>query len=344
MSGRLVECVPNFSEGRDAKIIERITNSILEVEGVKILDVDMGADFNRTVVTIIGEPDLVLEAALRGTGTALELIDMSTHSGEHARMGAVDVVPFIPIIGVTMDECVRLAESYAERAAEMYSLSVYLYAHAARTSDRVRLPDIRRGEYEALEEKMSNRQWEPDYGPTAFTSKSGVTAGGARPVNIAYNVNLDTDDKSFANSIAGKLRTSGTIRKDENGEKMYDDEGNVLRNRGRFHALQAAGWMYDESTAQVSMNLLDFSQTGLAEVTEAIRELAAVDGRRVTAGELVGLVPLTAIVNAGRFYSGDDESIEGLIEAAVEGLQLNVLSEFDAKKRIIEYAAGVMND
>lgn len=344
MSGRLVECVPNFSEGKDRGVIDQITEAMLTVEGVTLLDVDMGADFHRTVVTIVGEPEPVLEGALRGCGVALDKIDMTKHSGEHARMGAVDVVPFIPISGVSMEDCVDLANRFASEAAQRFSLSVFLYAAAAKSEQRTRLPDIRRGEYEGMAEKLLQPEWKPDFGPADFNPKSGVTASGARPVLIAYNVNLDTDDKSFANSIAGKLRTSGTIRRDENGDKMYGEDGKVLRNRGKFDALQAAGWMYDETTAQVSMNLLDYSQTGLAEVTEAIRELAREGGQDVTAGELVGLVPLQAIEDAGEYYLNNGRGKGNNIETAIDGLQLNVLSDFDASKRIIEYAAGVENE
>jgi len=341
MEQQLVECVPNFSEGKNEEIIESITAAMLTVEDVRLLDVDMGADFNRTVVTIVGPPDAVVESALRGTEVALESIDMATHNGEHASMGAVDVVPFIPVSNITMEECIELAERFGEQAASRFNLSVYLYAKAARRDDRINLPDIRRGEYESFEEKLGDSNWAPEFGPSKFNSKSGVTATGARSILIAYNVNLDTDNKSITNIIAGKLRSSGVLRKDENGEKILDEDGKALRIPGRFQCLQGAGWMYDENTAQVSMNLLDYTITGLHEVTEAIRELASETKNMTTAGELVGLVPLQAILDAGRHYLGHDGEESILIEKAVEGLQLDQLGDFIIDQRIIEYAAGV---
>ena len=341
MAKPLVECVPNFSEGKDKVIIDSITAAMLTVDDVKLLDVDMGSDFHRTVVTIVGPPEQVLESVIRGTGVALDLIDMSAHQGEHARMGAVDVVPFIPVQSVSMDECVKLAERYGQSVAEKYGLSVYLYANAAKDSSRVKLPDIRRGEYEGLEDKLSDPNWSPDYGPSEFNPLFGVTATGARPILIAYNVNLDTNDKSITNSIAGKLRTSGILKKDDSGNKILNSDGKPERIFGRFEALQGAGWMYDESTAQVSMNLLDYSTTGLHDVTEAIRELASESGHNTTAGELVGLVPLSAIIDAGLHYNGGDGPEDVLISAPIEGLQLDKLGEFIVEKRIIEFAAGV---
>ncbi|MEC9173800.1 MAG: glutamate formimidoyltransferase [Candidatus Thermoplasmatota archaeon] len=336
----LVECVPNFSEGKDVEIINAITNAMKEVEGVTLLDVDMGADFNRTVVTIVGPPSSVLEAAVVGTEVALDLIDMTAHTGEHARMGAVDVVPFIPIRDVTMEECVKLSIQYAEEVSSRFDLPIYLYAKAARKSDRIRLPDIRRGEYEGFAEKINDDNWIPDFGPSVFNQKWGVTATGARNILIAYNVNLNTDDKIPANRIAGKIRTSGVLLKDENGNKIFDEDGKALRTPGKFEALQAAGWMYNEQTAQVSMNLLDYDKSSLHEVTEAISTEANEMGLTTTAGELVGLVPLNAMLDAGRYYHGNDADVEVLVQAAISGLKLDVLEPFNPKERIIEWAAG----
>jgi len=340
----LVECVPNFSEGRDKGIIDAITEAMVAVDGVTLLDVDMGFDFNRTVVTVVGPPNSVLEAAICGTKVALDLIDMRDHSGEHDRMGAVDVVPFIPISGITMSDCIELSIRYAERVSEDFGLPVYLYAESARSEQRVRLPDIRRGEYEGLSDKLSDPIWIPDFGPAQFMPRMGVTATGGRNILIAYNVNLNTSDKSSANKIAGKLRSSGVLKRDSNGEKIIGADGKPERLPGRFEALQAAGWMYNEDTAQVSMNLLDYSLTGLHSITEAIREEAATLGLAVTAGELVGLVPLQAMVDAGRFYSSSSESSSTLdiVDAAIRGLQLSELSIFEPNERIIEWAAGVI--
>ncbi|MDP6379565.1 MAG: glutamate formimidoyltransferase [Candidatus Thalassarchaeaceae archaeon] len=341
MTKPLVECVPNFSEGKDAGVIDSITAAMLTVDQIKLLDVDMGYDFHRTVVTIVGPPEQVLESVLRGTAVALDSIDMRRHKGEHARMGAVDVVPFIPVQDVTMEDCIDLAERYGQTVANKFGMSVYLYAEAARDSSRVKLPDIRRGEYEGLEEKLADPFWQPDYGPSKFNPRIGITATGARPILIAYNVNLDTNDKGVTNKIAGKLRTSGVLMKDENGEKIIGSDGKPERINGRFQALQGAGWMYDDTTAQVSMNLLDYSKTGLHDVTDAIRELATITGHNTTAGELVGLVPLRAIIEAGIHYHGRDAPEDVLIAAAIDGLQLAELGDFIVEKRIIEFAAGV---
>ena len=340
MPTSLVECVPNFSEGNDKDIIEQITRPVRDANGVSLLDVDMGADFNRTVVTMVGEPEEVLKTVIDCTRIALELIDMRNHSGEHARMGAVDVVPFIPIKGVTIDECVKLSERYASSVSEEFGLPIFLYADSARMPQRVLLPDIRRGEYEGLEDKISLPEWSPDFGPAEFKPNMGATATGARSILIAYNVNLDTDDKSKANSIAAKIRASGSLVKDANGEKIIGEDGKALRKPGIFQSLQAAGWMYDSSTAQVSMNLLNYEKTGLHDVTEAIRQEAEKIGLNATAGELVGLVPLSAMLSAGHYYhDGEDESDENiLVENAISGLMLDQLSDFEPRSCIIEWA------
>ena len=340
MGDTLVECVPNFSEGRDESIINEITESILKVSDVTLLDVDIGYDFNRTVVTIVGTPEAVLEAAIVSTSVAIRLIDMTRHSGEHARMGAVDVVPFIPIQNSTMEDCISLSERYAKIVSDRFGIPVYLYANSARSMERRRLPDIRRGEYEGLEEKLSMEIWKPDYGPSTFVPKTGAIASGARQVLIAYNINLNTNDKKLANIIAGKIRTSGTISKDSDGNKIRDNEGKPVRIPGMFQSLQAAGSMYDENTAQVSMNLLDHTVTGLHEVTDAVRLEADLLGLKVTSSELVGLVPLQAMIEAGRHYNGNreihDQNI--ILQEAVDGLGLNGLEEFVPAKSIIELA------
>ena len=339
MTSRLVECVPNFSEGRDKTIIDRIIQPILDNEGVTLLDIDMGADFNRTVVTMVGDPESVLNTVIQCTSIALELIDMSTHSGEHARMGAVDVVPFIPISNVTMADCVDLSQRYGKTISSKHSLPIYLYAESAISPQRVRLPDIRKGEYEGFEEKLSQPEWKPDFGPSQFMPKMGVTATGGRNLLIAYNVNLNTDNKSQANQIAGKIRTSGYVIKDDEGNSIQDENGKPLRQPGIFSNLQAAGWMYDENTAQVSMNLLDFTLTGLHQVTDAIKLEAKKLGLEAVSSELVGLVPLDAILAAGQHYGNNpDASEKELVDYAINGLMLNKLSDFDPNKNIIEWA------
>tara|TARA_B100000029_G_scaffold93465_3_gene83503 strand:- start:19042 stop:20067 length:1026 start_codon:yes stop_codon:yes gene_type:complete len=338
MAKPLVECVPNFSEGKDKSIIDLIIQPIIDNNGVSLLDIDMGADFNRTVVTMVGEPDAVLDTVIECTGIALDVIDMRNHTGEHARMGAVDVVPFIPISGLTMAECVDLSHRYAIAVSQEYSLPVYLYAHSATTEQRVRLPDIRKGEYEGLANKIVSEEWTPDYGPAQFMPTMGATATGARSLLVAYNVNLNTEDKSLANSIASKIRTSGSIVKDSDGNTILGEDGKALRNPGIFKQLQAAGWMYDDETAQVSMNLLDYSITGLHDVTESIRIEAAKMGLTIVAGELVGLVPLNAMLDAGRYYSDRDADDQTLVQHAIEGLMLDVLDVFDPRTNIIEWA------
>lgn len=339
MTSRLVECVPNFSEGRDKTIIDRIIQPILDNEGVTLLDIDMGADFNRTVVTMVGDPESVLNTVIQCTSIALELIDMSTHSGEHARMGAVDVVPFIPISNVTMADCVDLSQRYGKTISSKHNLPIYLYAESAISPQRVRLPDIRKGEYEGFEEKLSQPEWKPDFGPSQFMPKMGVTATGGRNLLIAYNVNLNTDNKSQANQIAGKIRTSGYVIKDDEGNSIQDENGKPLRQPGLFSNLQAAGWMYDENTAQVSMNLLDFTLTGLHQVTDAIKLEAKKLGLEAVSSELVGLVPLDAILAAGQHYGNNpDASEKELVDYAINGLMLNKLSDFDPNKNIIEWA------
>lgn len=339
MELRLVECVPNFSEGKDKAIIDSIIQPILDNKSVTLLDIDMGRDFNRTVVTMVGDPESVLQTVTECTSIALELIDMRHHSGEHARMGAVDVVPFIPIKGVTMEECIELSNRYAKSVSDAHSLPVFLYAKSAQYPSRVRLPDIRKGEYEGLQKKLDSPDWKPDFGPAKFQPTMGATATGARNFLIAYNVNLNTADKSKANLIASKIRTSGMIVKDENGEIVRDKTGTALRTPGRFEKLQAAGWMYNESTAQVSMNLLDYSVTGLHDVTETIKLEASKLGLEAVAGELVGLVPLQAIMDAGNFYTNTNiQDVDTLVGNAIEGLMLDRLESFDPYGNIIEWA------
>ena len=339
MELRLVECVPNFSEGKDKAIIDSIIQPILDNKSVTLLDIDMGRDFNRTVVTMVGDPESVLQTVTECTSIALELIDMRHHSGEHARMGAVDVVPFIPIKGVTMEECIELSNRYAKFVSDAHSLPVFLYAKSAQYPSRVRLPDIRKGEYEGLQKKLDSPDWKPDFGPAKFQPTMGATATGARNFLIAYNVNLNTADKSKANLIASKIRTSGMIVKDENGEIVRDKTGTALRTPGMFEKLQAAGWMYNESTAQVSMNLLDYSVTGLHDVTETIKLEASKLGLEAVAGELVGLVPLQAIMDAGNFYTNTNiQDVDTLVGNAIEGLMLDRLESFDPYGNIIKWA------
>jgi len=338
---KIVECVPNFSEGRDKAVINAIAAAIESVDGVKLLNVDPGADFNRTVYTFVGEPEAVLNAAFQSAKIGTALIDMTKHKGEHARMGALDVMPFIPIKGVTMKDCVKLSKRFGERMARELGIPVFLYAESATKPERERLPDIRKGEYEALEEKLKDPSFKPDYGEPVFVPKSGATVTGAREILIAYNINLNTNDKSIASKIAGKIRTSGVIKKDKDGNKIIGPDGKPERIPGRFKYVQAGGMMYNEDIAQVSMNLLNFREVNLHHVFEAVKEEAEKLGVKVTGSEIVGLVPKESLVMAGRFYAEKDKKRivdeEELVSLAIERLGLSDLYQFKPEEKIIEY-------
>jgi glutamate formiminotransferase/formiminotetrahydrofolate cyclodeaminase len=334
---KIVECVPNFSEGRNRSVINAIAAAIEGVEGVKLLNVDPGFDFNRTVYTFVGEPEPVLEAALQSARVGISLIDMRKHKGEHARIGALDVVPFIPIKGVKMEECVDLSKKFGKQIAKELGVPVFLYAHSATKPERVNLPDIREGEYEGLKEKLKDPSFKPDYGEPIFVPKSGATVTGAREILIAYNVNLSTNDKSIASKIAGKIRTSGVIKRNEKGEKVIGPEGKPERIPGRFKFVQAGGMMYNENIAQVSMNLLNYREVSLHHVFEAIKEEAEKLDVKVTGSEIVGLVPKEALLRAGRFYSKKEMDEDALLSLAIEKLGLSQLYEFKPEEKIIEY-------
>ena len=338
---KIVECVPNFSEGRDKSVIEAISSAIKAVDGVKLLNVDPGEDFNRTVYTFVGEPKPVLEAAFQAARIGVALIDMTKHKGEHARMGALDVMPFIPIKGVNMDDCIKLSKQFGERMAKELGVPVFLYAKSATKPERVRLPDIRKGEYEALEERFKNPSFKPDYGESIFVPKSGATATGAREILIAYNINLNTNDKSIASKIAGKIRTSGVVKKDENGEKIIGPDGKPERIPGRFRGVQAGGMMYDENIAQVSMNLLNYREVNLHDVFEAVQEEARKLGAKATGSEIVGLVPKESLILAGKFYSKKDglkiSDEEELVGLSIDKLGLSELYPFNPEEKVIEY-------
>ena len=339
MDDVLIECVPNFSEGRNIKTIEAIKEAILSTPNITLLDIDIGHDFNRTVITMVGDPNSILMAAVKSSKVAFELIDMQTHSGEHARMGAVDVVPFIPLANASMELCTEIAKKYAEIISSECNVPVYLYGESATSLERISLPNIRRGEFEGFSEKIKQKKWMPDFGKPEFNKKSGVTATGSRNMLIAFNVNLDTNDKSLANIIAGKIRTSGVLKKDDKGNKILDDDGKPLREPGRFKSLQAAGWMFDDDTAQVSMNLLNYNITGFHHVMESINLEAKKLGLKVISSELVGLGPLDAFLDAGKYYSSNDNdsSEKELIEIAIKGLKLDVIDKFIPENNIIEW-------
>lgn len=342
---RIVECVPNFSEGRDKSIIDAISKSIASVQGVSLLDVDPGADTNRTVYTFVGDPDAVVEAAVRSAATARGLIDMSRHSGAHPRMGALDVCPFVPVSGVTMDECVALAKRAAERMATELSVPVYLYEYAASRPERRSLADIRSGEYEALADKLARPEWKPDYGPASFVPGWGATVVGARDFLIAYNVNLNTRDKKLANEVALAVREGGRAARDAAGNIVKDAAGEKVMVPGRLKNVRAIGWYIDSyRKAQVSINLTKYKETPLHVVFETVKEEAEKLGLSVCGSELVGLVPLEPLVVAGRYYLGRMGKSAGapepeLLELASTTMGLDSVAPFDPAKKVIDYVA-----
>jgi glutamate formiminotransferase/formiminotetrahydrofolate cyclodeaminase len=338
---KIVECVPNFSEGKDKSIINAISAAVESVDGVKLLDVDPGADFNRTVYTFVGEPENLLEAAFQAAKVGIFLIDMTKHKGEHARMGALDVCPFIPIKDVTDKDCIELSKKFGKRIASELGVPVFLYAKSAAKKERVRLPDIRKGEYEALEEKFKDSSFKPDYGKPIFVPKSGAIATGCRDILIAYNINLSTNDKSIASEIAGKIRTSGVVKKDKDGNKIIGSDGKPERIPGKFKGVQAGGMMYNENIAQVSMNLLNFKDANMHHVFEEVKKQAKNLAVKVTGSEIVGLVPKESLTIGGKFYAEQqglkitDE--EELVSLAIEKLGLSDLYPFKAEEKVIEY-------
>jgi glutamate formiminotransferase/formiminotetrahydrofolate cyclodeaminase len=343
----LVECVPNFSEGRDKSVIDAIAAAISGTNGVRLLDVDAGADTNRTVYTFVGAPEAVSEAAFRAATAASTLIDMSKHQGAHPRMGALDVCPIVPVSGVTMEECVEVARALGRSLAEALALPVYFYEHAATRPERRNLADIRAGEYEALSKKLTDPAWKPDAGPAKFNARLGATVVGAREFLIAYNVNVNTREQKLANEVALNIREAGRLKRDAKGEVVKDAQGKDMRVPGRLKAVKAIGWTIEQyRQAQVSVNLLSFRTTPLHVVYETTREEAAKLGLVVTGSELVGLTPLEPLVEAGRYYLRQQGRSTGLperelVELAVQSLGLSQLSPFDPDKRIIEYAVRV---
>lgn len=337
----IVECVPNFSEGKDKAVIQAIAAAITSVENVQLLNIDPGVDFNRTVYTFVGEPEAVLEAAFQAAKIGTALIDMQCHTGEHARMGALDVIPFIPIKGVTDKDCIELSERFGKRMADELNIPVFLYAKSAKKPERVLLPNIRKGEYEALEDKFKDPDFKPDFGKAEFNPKSGATATGCRDILIAYNINLNTADKNIASDISGCIRTSGTFKKDREGNIINGPDGKPQRIPGRFKGVQASGMMYDENIAQVSMNLLNYKEVNLHDVFETVKEEAEKHHVEVTGSEIVGLVPKDSIILAGKFYAENQKQIindeNTLLMLGVEKLGLSDLYPFNPKEKVIEY-------
>jgi glutamate formiminotransferase/formiminotetrahydrofolate cyclodeaminase len=340
---KLVECVPNFSEGRDKEKIAAIVREIEAVPRVKLLDVDPGASTNRTVVTFLGPPEAVLEAAFRAIAKAAEVIDMRTHKGAHSRIGATDVCPFVPVSEVTMADCVRLAEQLGARVASELGIPVYLYEEAARKPSRRNLATVRAGEYEGLADKLKDPEWAPDFGRPVFNPKSGATVIGAREFLIAYNINLNTRDRKLAHEIALSLRESGRARRDKTGAIVKDARGKTVMVPGKFKEVKAVGWyIEDYGRAQISVNFTNYNVSPPHVVFDEAVRLAEKLGLRVTGSELVGLIPMQALLAAGRYYlekQGKSPGVpdEELIRTAVVSLGLGDVAPFDADKKIIEY-------
>ncbi|MBX7135422.1 MAG: glutamate formimidoyltransferase [Fimbriimonadaceae bacterium] len=347
MSSPLVECVPNFSEGRDAAIIAQIAEAIESVEGVKLLNVDPGKATNRTVYTFVGAPEPVCEAAFRSAKRASELIDMRQHHGEHPRFGALDVCPLIPISGITMAETAEYARRLGQGMGDELGMSIYLYENAATTEERRNLATVRAGEYEGLERKLTDPHWKPDFGPATFNAKLGATAVGARDFLIAYNVNLNTTSTRRANAIAFDIREKGRQAREGDpvtGKPLLDSDGNPIWIPGSLKAVKAIGWFIDEyGIAQISINLTNLNETSIHECFEECVRKADARGIRVTGSEIVGLVPLAALLDAGRYFLLKQERSTGvsdaeLIKIAVRSMGLDELAPFDPNERIIEYA------
>ena len=349
MQKQLIECVPNISEGRDLDKINEIANIVETVEGVKLLDVDPGAATNRTVITFVGEPQNVIDAAFLLIERASQLIDMSKHTGEHPRFGATDVCPLVPISGITLEETAEYAHKLGKRVGEELDIPIYLYEKAAQEDKRVNLANCRAGEYEGLGKKLSDPEWKPDFGPAAYTDKvvtTGATAISARDFLVAYNVNLNTTSTRRANAIAFDIREAGRVKREGNpitGKKVLDADGEPVRIPGKLKAVKGIGWFIDEyGIAQISYNLTNISITSMHEAFDETCKAADARGLRVTGSELIGLIPLQAMLDAADFYLTKQNRSLGIAESekikiAVKSLGLDDLKPFNPDEKIIEY-------
>ena len=350
---KLIECVPNFSEGRDQNVIQQITAAIEAVDGVFLLDVDPGATTNRTVVTLVGDPEAVVEAAFRGIQKAAELIDMRKHKGAHPRMGATDVCPFVPISNVSWDEAVACATELGQRVGKELKIPVYLYEKAARDPSRSNLAVIRAGEYEGFAEKIKQPAWKPDFGPAVFNEKSGATVIGARQFLVAYNVNLNTKAVRRANSVAFDVREQGRVKTEDGtptGKPVLDEKGEPVRVPGMLKHVKAIGWYVEEyGTTQVSINLTNIDETPLHAAFDACVESANNRGLRVTGSEIVGMVPKKCLLDAGRYFLRKQKWSEGasdeeLMAMAVKSLGLSELKPFKPEEKVIELKIEAASD
>jgi len=349
MQRRLIECVPNISEGRDLEKINAIANVVTKVEGVKLLDIDPGKATNRTVITFVGEPEPVIEAAFLLIQKASELIDMRTHTGEHPRFGATDVCPLVPISNITLEETAQYAHRLGKRVGEELGIPGYFYEKAATEDKRVNLANCRAGQYEGLPKKLSDPTWKPDFGPDGFNekvSRTGATAISARDFLIAYNVNLNSTSTRRANAIAFDIREAGRIKREGNpitGKKVLDENGEPVRIPGKLKAVKGIGWYIEEyGIAQISYNLTNISITPVHLAFDETCKAATARGLRVTGSELVGLIPLKAMLDAADYFLTKQQRSLGISESekikiAVKSLGLDDLKPFNPEEKIIEY-------
>ncbi|MFA3782078.1 glutamate formimidoyltransferase [Melioribacteraceae bacterium 4301-Me] len=335
---KIIECVPNFSEGKNLDTFNKIREAINSTKDVKLLSLEPDADYNRVVVTFAGNESGVLNGAINACKAAASCIDMRKHKGEHPRIGAIDVVPFIPVANTSTEECVKISEEFGKIISKELNVPVYLYEDAAKKPERKTLANIRKGEYEGLKEKLKDPNWYPDFGEPVFNEKLGAIVTGSRFFLIAYNVNIDSTDVQYAKRIAEILRESGYPKRDESGNVMKIN-GQTIRVPGKLKAVQGMGVTLEKfNITQVSMNLKNYTVTPLHVAYEEVKKEADKLGVKVKGSEIVGLVPLQAILQAGRFYTNCKEENENLlINAAIENLGLNSLHEFKPEEKIIEY-------
>lgn len=344
---QLLECVPNFSEGKDHDVIQALADAIRSIPNVQLLNIDSGEAANRTVFTFAGAPQAVVDAAFAAIQKASDLIDMSTHKGEHPRMGATDVCPLIPLKGMDMDEAVQYSQQLAKRVGEELQIPVFLYEQSASRPERSNLAQVRKGGYEGMQAKLEHPDWKPDYGPVAFNRQSGTTAIGARKFLIAYNINLNTKWPEQAHQVACDVRESGRIEKDpQTGNALRYENGQLKRIPGTLKAVKAMGWYIKEfGLAQISMNVTDIEITPLHTVFEEVVEKANARGLRVTGSEIVGMVPKQVLLEAGQYFlekqgATIDKPEHEIIEIAVLSLELNDIVPFKPEAKIIEYQLG----
>lgn len=334
---KIIECVPNFSEGQKEETFSRMKNSLKNIKDVNLLSLEPDADYNRVVVTLAGNENGILDGALAICEAASAEIDMRTHKGEHPRLGAIDVVPFVPIKNSTMEECVEISKRFGEKLSSKLNIPVYLYENAARNPLRKNLANIRKGEYEGLKDKLADPNWRPDFGEAKFNEKLGATVTGARFFLVAYNVNIKSTDVNYAKEIAEILRESGRVKKDENGNVVKID-GKAVKEPGRLKEVKGMGVALEKyGITQVSMNLTNYEITGIHTVFEEVKKEAERLGAEIDGSEIVGLVPLNALLNVGKFYNPNFSDEKSLLNAAIKKLGLNSLNPFNPNEKIIDY-------